>query len=101
MSVILGRFESCSEIDGNKHVADNWVMEISGHVENGVVVLDGAMTLPEGTRVCVSYPVGTPLRAPAAQRPVELPIFPYAGTPDIDLTNDDIAEILDRDDASA
>jgi hypothetical protein len=42
-----------------------------------------------------------PPRPAAARRPVVLPIFDYDGPPDIDLTNERIAEILDRDDASA
>jgi hypothetical protein len=31
-------------------------MEILGHVHNGVIVLDGNPTLPEGTVVSVLYP---------------------------------------------
>ena len=76
-------------------------VEIPGRVENGAVVLEGPATLPEGARVCVSYPSTPPLHLAPVQRPVVLPIFDHAGPADIDLTNERIAEILDRDDASA
>lgn len=76
-------------------------MDIPGRVENGVVVLEGSATLPEGSRVVVLYD-GTPrLTKATIQRPVALPIFEYDGPPDVDLTNERIAEILDHDDASA
>jgi hypothetical protein len=76
-------------------------VEIPGRVENGVVVLEGPATLPEGARVCVCYPSPVRIEVATVPRPVVLPIFAYEGRPDIDLTNDRIAEILDRDDASA
>lgn len=76
-------------------------VEVPGRIEKGVVVLEGPTTLPEGARVCVSYPASPRIHAAAVQRPVVLPIFAYEGPPDLDLTNDRIAEILDRDDASA
>jgi hypothetical protein len=82
-------------------------MQTLGHIQNGVVVLDEGVRLPEGTRVSVSVlSIGrgksTPgIRSAAVQRPVALPIFDYDGPPDIGLTNERIAEILDRDDASA
>jgi hypothetical protein len=41
------------------------------------------------------------IRSAAVQRPVVLPIFDHDGPPDIALTNERIAEILDRDDALA
>ena len=76
-------------------------MNFPGRVENGVVVLDGQATLPEGARVAVSYPLAPRIHTAAVQRPVVLPIFDYDGPADIDLTNERIAEILDHDDASA
>jgi hypothetical protein len=39
-------------------------MEIRGKVHNGVVVLDGDLSLPEGTIVTVLYPASPPM-APA------------------------------------
>jgi len=75
-------------------------MHYPGRVEKGVVVLEGEAKLPEGARVAVSYPVAPRIHTSLVQRPVTLPIFDYEGPPDIDVTNDRIAEILDRDDAS-
>jgi hypothetical protein len=74
-------------------------MDIPGRVSNGVVVLEGAVKLPEGTQVVVSLKKPTVRTAPP-KRPVQLPIFDYDGSPDIDLTNDRISEILTREDAS-
>ena len=76
-------------------------MDIPGRVENGVVVLEGGMKLPEGAHVVVSFRKKPNTRVAPTQRPVQLPIFDYDGPPDIDLTNDQIAEILTREDASA
>jgi hypothetical protein len=80
--------------------ADNGDMDISGRVENGAVVLEGGVSLPEGAKVVVVYPAPPLLRVAAVQRPVQLPIFAYDGQPDIELTNDRIAEILTAEDAS-
>ena len=33
------------------------IMSIPGHVQNGVIVLDGKQTLPEGVAVVISFPV--------------------------------------------
>jgi hypothetical protein len=76
-------------------------MDVPGRVENGVVVLEGGMKLPEGAKVVVSLPRKPNIRVAPTHRPVQLPIFDYDGPPDIDLTNDQIAEILTREDASA
>lgn len=79
-------------------------MDAWGHIQNGVVVLDEGTFLPEGARVYVSVtptPSTPQVHQMAAPRPVMLPIFDFGGPPDIDLSNERIAEILDRDDASA
>jgi hypothetical protein len=76
-------------------------MDVPGRVENGVVVLEGGMTLPEGAQVVGSLRRGPDIRVAPTQRRVQLPIFDYGGPPDIGLTNDQIAEILTREDASA
>jgi hypothetical protein len=75
-------------------------MQTFGTIHAGVVVLEGGVSLPEGARVSVSYPPSPILETAPAPQPVVLPIFDYDGPPDIDLTNERIAEILDRDDAS-
>lgn len=76
-------------------------MDVPGRVENGVVVLEGGMRLPEGAQVVVSLRTKPNIRVAPTPHPVQLPIFDYDGSPDIDLTNDQIAEILTREDVSA
>ena len=41
--------------------SDNYDMNVLGKVENGVVVLEGKITLPEGMRVAVSPITSIPL----------------------------------------
>jgi hypothetical protein len=88
-------------LDPDEAAADNESMNIPGRVENGVVVLEASARLPEGARVMVSYAAEARVRTAAVQRPVVLPIFSYDGPPDIELTNDRIADALDIEDASA
>jgi len=75
-------------------------MDVPGRVQNGVVVLKEGMQLPEGASVVVSLRSNPNIRTAPTQRPVQLPIFDYDGLPDIDLTNDQIVEILTSEDAS-
>jgi hypothetical protein len=75
-------------------------MDVPGRVENGVVAIEGRMKLPEGAEVLVSLRRNPNVRTALTQRPVQFPIFDYDGPPDIDLTNDHIADILNREDAS-
>jgi len=88
-------------LDSAWAAVDNDEVEVPGQVRNGVVVLDGPTRLPEGARVVVSYGAKPRIRTAPVRRPVTLPIFPYNGPPDIELTNDRIAEVLDIEDASA
>jgi hypothetical protein len=76
-------------------------LEIQGVVQNGVVVLDGSMSLPEGAAVVVTYRATPVIRVAKNPIPVVLPIFDSDEPGTIDLTNDRIAEILDQEDASA
>ena len=76
-------------------------MEIPGRIQNGVVVLEGAVKLPEGAQVVVSMRTRPNIHTAPVQRPVRLPIFEYDGPADIELTNDQIADILAREDASS
>ena len=74
-------------------------MTIRGQVEGGVIVLEGGVTLPEGTEVIVFY-------KPESERQPEMPkpvIFPlvrsdFPGT--LRLTADRVAELLQEDDVS-
>ena len=77
---------------------DNSSMEIQGYVRNGVVVLDGETTFPEGTRVLVC-PV--PPRDQEPQQVKKLVDFPLvsSGEPgSIHLTNERIHEIFEEED---
>src|SRR5262249_24018685 len=56
---------------------DNEGMNIPGRIQNGVVVLEGAIDLPEGTEVVVSLRSGPNIRVAEKQIPVQLPIFEY------------------------
>jgi hypothetical protein len=47
-------------------------MEVRGRVQNGVVVLEGELPLPEGTIVTVSYQSAPP-KSPETRRPVLVP----------------------------
>ena len=76
-------------------------MRLIGRVQNGVVVLEGPVTLPEGAVVIVSEQTPTATRWSKTRTPVELPIFPSDQPGSIELTNDRIAEILDQEDAAS
>jgi hypothetical protein len=75
-------------------------MTIPGRVQNGVVILDGDSALPEGAVVVVSYtaPSAKPV---AGKSRIEVPLV-RTGTPGVvHLTNQQIAEILDEEDAAS
>jgi hypothetical protein len=76
-------------------------MKFTGHVQNGVVVLEGEISLPEGAAVTVVYSgrVAKPARGIEHLR-VQFPLIRSAQPGSIDLTNDRIAEILDDEDAA-
>ena len=76
-------------------------MVIPGRVHNGVVVLEGDPALPEGAAVTVTYPA-LPKATPAVQkRRIEVPLVRTGEPGSVALTGPQIAEILDREDASA
>jgi hypothetical protein len=76
-------------------------MQIPGRVQNGVVVLEGPMTLPEGTPVFVSERTVPVVHSAKHQKAVVLPLVPSDEPGSIDLSSDRIAEILDQEDASS
>lgn len=76
-------------------------MEIFGTVQNGVVVLDGAVSLPEGANVVVICRTTPAIRVARNQKRVEFPLFPSSGPGTLDLTNEGIAEILDDEEIEA
>ncbi len=77
-------------------------MEIAGHIHNGVVVLEGGVSLPEGTPVIVSC--GAIAQTPTARGPgrrVQLPLVRSDRPGSRNMTADRAAELLDEEDASA
>jgi hypothetical protein len=73
-------------------------MEVFGHIQNGVVVLDSGVTLPEGTRVVVAPAPPKPI---ILNRPGELPVVLGGEPGSVHLTNERINEILDEEDIAA
>ena len=74
-------------------------MVISGRVQNGVIVPEGNIFLPEGAIVCISYDAQSGATSASNQR-VQLPLVPSANPGSVSLTGERIAEILDEEDAS-
>ena len=75
-------------------------MEIPGRVKNGVVVLEGGTTLPEGTSVTVLYPRVRIWRKPGKKKRVRFPLVRSKHPGTLDLTNQRIAEILEEEELS-
>jgi hypothetical protein len=77
---------------------DNDRMEIQGVVQNGVVVLEGSVALPEGAVVTVTVRTKPEIRVAKAPQRVDFPIFPSDTPGSIPLTNERIAQILEEED---
>lgn len=76
-------------------------MELQGVVRNGVIVLSGGQTLPEGTPVTISCDPEPDPRPRSEKEHVQLPLI-RAGEPgSLPLTNERIAEILDDEDVAS
>lgn len=75
-------------------------MEILGRVHNGVVVLEGAPTLPEGTVVTVSCEVAPKKRMVESKR-IEFPLVRSNHPGSLQLTAERVAEFLEEEDVSA
>jgi len=76
-------------------------MTISGHVHNGVIVLDEGASFPEGTRVCV-FTLPVQQSKPQIECiPGQLPLVRGGLSGSLELTNERIAEILDTEDLEA
>jgi hypothetical protein len=76
-------------------------MGIPGQVRNGVVVLEGEATLPEGTPVTVAPRKGSLFHKAKKQRRVVLPLVKSKKPSSANLTNQRIAELLEEDDLAA
>ena len=79
---------------------DNNKMEIQGVVQNGVVVLQGDVVLPDGTVVLVSCPQENPPKEARVRKKVQLPLVPSKHPGSHHLTNEMIAELMNDDDVS-
>ncbi len=73
-------------------------MEKTGRIQNGAVILDAPLALPDGTRVCVT--VRSSAEVHVAKDPVRLqfPLVHSAAPGSVGLTAERIGEILDEED---
>jgi hypothetical protein len=74
-------------------------MVIRGRVHQGVVVLEGGPTLPEGMEVTVSYNIAQ-VSKPVVQKRVEFPLVRSKHPGTLRLTAERVAEFLDAEDVS-
>lgn len=98
---MTGRRRCSSDVDDMAELAENTLMKFSGHIQNGVVVFDHALALPEGTPVTIL--VGVPLvvvRSQENRQRIAFPLVPSAKPGSVNLTNTMIGEILDDEDAA-
>jgi hypothetical protein len=75
-------------------------MVIRGRVQQGVVVLEGHVALPEGAAVTVTYPAPAQADAAAPKRRIQVPLVRTDQPCTVSLDGVRIAEILDEEDAS-
>jgi hypothetical protein len=80
---------------------ENGVMVIRGRIQNGVVVLEDAPSLPEGTMVTVSYGIAPSTQPPETRRRVQLPLVRSDRPGSRRLTAERVAELLEDDDVSS
>jgi hypothetical protein len=76
-------------------------MTLPGIVRNGVVVLEGESTLPEGTPVSVISRASPAIHVAKHQKRVEFPIVRSSKPGSVNLTGEMIAEILDDEDMAS
>jgi hypothetical protein len=99
--VIVAILLAPTALAGGSGTRDNGRMEIPGHVANGVVVLDGGATLPEGTVVTVLVTELRIRRKPGKKKRVKLPLIHSKHPGSLNLSNERIAEILQDEDVRA
>ena len=75
-------------------------MELNGYVQNGVIVLSGGATLPEGTPVTVTC--GADVPAPnSGRKKIQVPLVRTGRPGSMNLNNDRIAEIFNEEDVAS
>lgn len=87
--------------DSRSDLVDNSVMEIQRHVQNGVVVFDNGLKLPEGAAVTVTLSTAPVIHVSSIRERVQLPLVKSDQSGMLELTNDRIAEILEAEDVDA
>ena len=75
-------------------------MQVHGRVQNGVVVLQGGVGLPEGTAVTVWCPGPSVASPPHEKKRIQVPLVRSAKPGSVHLTGERIAAVLDEEDAS-
>jgi hypothetical protein len=75
-------------------------MILTGRVENGVVILNDPLALPNGAEVTVIAPTAKPISPSSAQKRVKLPLVPSSQPGSLKLSNDDVAALLEQDEIS-
>ena len=73
-------------------------MELNGYVQNGVIVLSGGASLPEGSRVIVSCNVEAGAVPSPGKKRVQLPLVRTGKPGSLNLTNERIAEVFNDED---
>jgi hypothetical protein len=76
-------------------------MEVAGRVQNGVIVLEEGVVLPEGAHVRVVCSASPVIRVSAKRKRVQLPLVISDRPGTLELTNERIGEILDEEDGEA
>jgi hypothetical protein len=72
-------------------------MQLTGRIQNGVVVFDTPPVLPEGTLVSVVVQSSPTIHVSSRPTRVEFPLVYSNSSGNIDLTNERIAEILNEE----
>jgi hypothetical protein len=76
-------------------------MILYGHFQNGVVILDGGMPLPDGTAVVIQQQSAKPALLDEPFAPIPFPLIQSGEPGSLKLTNQLIAEIFDEEDAAS
>ncbi len=76
-------------------------MEIRGRIHNGFVILEGELSLPEGTIVTVSDAVSAAELSPDSSDRAQFPLVPSDLPGSLDLTAERIAGLWEEDDLAA
>ena len=88
-------------LDSLRLAGNNGDMETQDIVQNGVVVIEGNVALPEGTRVVVTWHPKTEQKPLGEQKRVQLPLVTTGEPGSIELTNERVHEILDEEEIAS